>query len=207
MKKTELEKLITRITGLEPGEQLELANELVNELSLNKSILEDNEYDKAKSDDLSKSLNLLINTLQDDIKKTKLLSLISEVQELPSEYQGKLFTRLINLIHKLQKEYRQELILNECKNHGHIYTPWKEIKYERREENPALHSRDYHVPKGMEYIWVKYTKWERTCSRCHCTESVNQEPAELREIRLENERQREIKKLEKRLSILKEKKK
>jgi len=203
MNKSELEKLKTRITSMEPNDQLELVSELVNELTINKSALADNEYDKAKSDELSKSLNLLINSLQADIKKTKLLSLISEVSDLPPEYQEKFFMKLINIIHNLQKEYHKELNLNECRTHGHIYTPWKEIKYERREENPALHSRDYHVPKGMEYIWVKYTKWERTCSRCHYTESVNQEPAELREIRLENNRQREIKKLEKRLSTLK----
>jgi len=205
MKKTELEKLITRITGLEPEDQLELADELVSELNLNKSTLEDAEYDKSKSDEVSSFLYQLINNLQDNIKKTKLLSLISEVKELPSEYQDKLVMRLINLIHKLQKEYHQSLILNECKINGHSFTTWKKVTYERREENPYLYSRDYSVPKGMEYIWTEYSKWERSCSRCGYAESIEKEPNEVRETRLENERQTEIKTLEKRLATLKNK--
>ena len=195
MKKTELEKLKKKILGMDPVCQLELSNLLVSELGLNNVSLKDLEYDKHKSDEVTNFLHLLINNLEDEVDKERLLLLINEIKELPSEYQNKLVTRLINLILRLQKEYHHESILKECENNNHILSEWKKITWTTK---AVVWDAG---PQG--YVDVEKVRWERSCSRCGYIEKVDKEPTEVREARLEAERQEEIKVLEKRLSKLK----
>lgn len=135
--------------------------------------------------------------------QSEMLKAISSFKSLPIKRQ---LLVLKNFVSKVKKECeleKKELAESECKSKGHRYGRWKRIDYTTYEVNPFLHSRDYVVPEGMEYIDVEHTKWERTCSRCGYVETVFVEPQSLIDARYRKEKQERIKALELELKQLK----
>ena len=82
-----------------------------------------------------------------------------------------------------------------CKNEGHIYGEWQ---YKLYTKNVPVYDA------GVQgYIDVECSEWYRTCQRCGYIEKSEYEPKSVTEARLEQEKQEEIKILEKRLKNLK----
>ena len=140
---------------------------------------------------------MLVENIKDEIQKENLISLISKISELDKCNQQILVKRLIELIIKLLEEQKQHSLVNECAKNGHIFSEWKKLEWITKEYVGDLGS--------MQLIEVKNIAYERVCERCKYVEKSFEEPQEVREKRLEVERQTEIKKLEKRLRELKSK--
>jgi len=114
---------------------------------------------------------------------------------LSLEHQLSVLKKLSTLVKKERKLEDKEFAESECGIHGHSYGKWEERKMSRCIENPYLHSRDYLVPEGYEYISEDYSIWERSCVRCGVKEKVEQEPPEHKEVRKKREKSEKIKKL------------
>lgn len=136
-------------------------------------------------------------------KNSKIKDIIKRYNKLNEEDQKRVIESISKAISRIESNNLKKRIEEECKNKGHDYTEWERIEYSRCERNPYLGNRDYMVPEGREYISVDYVKWERKCNRCGFIETVEKEPKELIDKRKEENKQKEIKRLEKRLKKLK----
>lgn len=122
---------------------------------------------------------------------------------LSIEAKTNLLKKIAQEIKKAQKQGNQRLLKEQCANNNHNFGKWKKIIYKVSERNPYLNSRDYFVPKGYEYITVTHTKWERKCLTCGFLEVTEIEPLELIKQREKEQVQKQIKKLERKLTELK----
>lgn len=137
--------------------------------------------------------------VNDDIE---LMTAICEFKKLPITHQLSVIKSFKRKIKKQKLVLEKELIDQVCKKEGHSFSDWEQKMITVTEKNPYLGSRDYIVPQGMECIPRTYPEWRRKCSRCGYEEITREEPLEVREKRVEEERQYQIEKLERELKAL-----
>lgn len=104
-------------------------------------------------------------------------------------------------IDEAKSEYKETLNSESssiCDKEGYEFSRWKKQTITSYETAFIDHQLIPHY-KNISVIWA------RTCSRCGYVEKVCQEPQELIDERKEKNRQKEIKRLERRLEKLKEK--
>lgn len=127
---------------------------------------------------------------------------VVQFKKLPLSHRISVIKSFNRKVKKQKLLFEKENIGKICKSKGHDFTEWKPDYIRIMERNPYLGSRDYIVPEGMEWIAKTYPQWERKCKRCGLVEGVTEEPEDVREKRLESERQFQIEKLERELRML-----
>ncbi len=128
---------------------------------------------------------------------------VIQFKKLPLSHRISVIKSFNRKVKKQKLLLEKEMIDTICKKNGHDFTEWQFKNIKVMEKNPYLGSRDYIVPEGMEWIAKTYPQWKRTCKRCGLIEEVTSEPDEIREKRLESEKQIQIEKLEHQLKLLK----
>jgi hypothetical protein len=186
------------VADMDPDNQLELAEILIEELHLNGESLDGNDnYDLGMSDKLISVLEGYVSQTSDKIEKQGILDLINRFTGLSSDNQKKIIASVIpEFLSVMQSVTKKDKILN-CGKEGHKYgdNDWEKHEWTTYETVCIDHQQCPDYPIG-------HVKWTRECPNCGFVEEVTTEPQAVKEQREKSEKQEKIKELKKELKNL-----
>ena len=142
--------------------------------------------------------NITENIIKDtDIDKEELLSALKNLKELPVKYKLEILKSFLEKVKECKENYSNDELVKTCTNEGHQFSNWEKKVISNYEDCWIDHELIHNYK--IEEIF-----WQRTCNRCGHIEIAKEEPKELVEERKEKAKQKEIKRLERRLQKLKE---
>lgn len=191
------DKWINNFKDLDPKDQLVVADAIKEELSFNEKVLDDDEYDKVQSENIAEFFNLIKSNIKNTSTLNNFKKLIKKYDGLSLDNKRKVMDEFLLILTKYSKIQEQEDKEKICLNEGHTFKNWKKITYTTKEVFWDA------GPRG--FIDVEHNVWKRTCSRCGLVETVDNEPQELIDERIEKNRKARIKRLEQKLAEAKKK--
>lgn len=188
-------KWIFNYNGLDPDDQLLVAEAIANELRDNEATFNENEYDKEKSRIVREFFNSIKNSATKSQEFKKIADIFERYESLSQDNKKKVINEISKIVAKYLGIEEQENKEKICKEEGHIFGNWKRRTWTTKEV--------YWDAGPQGYVDVEHEAWERTCSRCGFIEKIDYEPQELIDERKEKNKKARIKKLERELKKLK----
>ena len=189
-------KWIYNYNGLDPDNQLVVAEAIANELKDNEMTFDEDEYDKEKSRIVREFFNSIRNNARQSEELKKFADIFERYESLSQDNRKKVINEVFEIVVKYLGIQEQEDKEKICKQEGHTFGKWKHNKWTERIDTVIDHQ---HVPNYP----IEHENWERTCSRCGFVEEVEHEPQELIDKRNEKNKKARIKRLERELKKLK----
>ena len=149
-----------------------------------------------KTDIDTKVLDLFIDIFKNYLNNKKYEKSLLVFSTLSEKRRLKVIKELIEYLEDENKNQIQENKELECKNNGHIFSNWSYHEWTTYGEAWIDHQLIPDFP-------LNHSEWRRHCTRCGFYEEATSEPKDVREERLQKEKEEEIKKLELRLKNLK----
>lgn len=186
-----------QILEMEPNDQLELAELLTNELSLNEIALDPEDgYNKESSLKIRKLLEEYINNAKEEKERQNWSDTLNNLVLLSEGNQERIIKVVYKTLLEIMKEEDKRKRELKCKQEGHTFSEWDEINWTTTE--PVWDA-------GWQgTIEVQHTVWKRECSYCGLKEESKEEPLEVKQAREAAERKEEAKQLRKKLRDLKQ---
>lgn len=188
-------KWIYNYNGLDPDNQLVVAEAIANELKDNEMTFDEDEYDKEKSRIVREFFNSIRNNAKQAEELKKFADVFERYEKLSQSNRKKVINEVFGIIAKYLGIQEQEDKEKICQQEGHTFGKWKRRTWTTKEV--------YWDAGPQGYVDVEHEKWERTCSRCGFVEKVDYEPQELIDERKEKNKKARIKRLESELKRLK----
>ncbi len=192
-----LDKWVKGFSDLDPDNQLIIAEKILEELELNESTFEADEYDLYASKELSEMFFDLIRDLTDKTQDTVNVGRLRRFKNLSHENQVAVLKEMIDIIDthlELQDiEEKREI----CNVEGHQFTRWSHNEWDTLE---TAYFTDHQV---VENCPVHHENWYRTCKRCGYVETSDKEPRSQAQSRRNQEKKERIALLEEELKRLK----
>lgn len=188
-------KWINNYNGLDPDNQLLVAEAIANELRVNEMAFDEDEYDKEKSRLVREFFNSIRNNVKQSEELKKLADIFKRYEKLSQSNRKKVINEVFGIIVKYLDIQEQEDKEKICQREGHTFGKWKKRTWTTKEE--------YWDAGPQGYVDVEHEVWERTCSRCGFVEKIDYEPQELIDERKEKNKKARIKRLESELKRLK----
>ena len=193
-------KWVDNFRLLEPEQQLEIANAVIEELELNEDVInedieddtydeEDEKYDMSKSETLRKLFLAFINMTNNSEKLNKYKEILNKYDSLGDEYKEKVLDRFGDIITNEYDNQTHDINAAICLKEGHVFGEWKYAPW--TEYGPGM--IDHQSIERMEYT---HERWICTCGRCGFVKKVTEEPEEAKKAREEELRKVRIKSLE-----------
>ena len=200
MKKTQREKWENQIGNMNPENQLELAEILVDELGLNEDALDEKDnYDKESSAKFKMMLEQYIEDCSSKKELENAAKMLEKFSILPQEEKKEIVLEIGESIVEYLNEVEITKKRNLCTINGHDFDDWE--KGSRYVKGEDYYDRDSGSMRNSSY---SYPIWTRNCSSCDYSEEVTQEPEEVKNLRLQQEKQVKILKLQKEFKQLEE---
>lgn len=178
------------IRQMDPNNQLDLTNILIEELELNEHSLDETDgYDMEMSHQLRLILERFSREKNSKIEKGKVIDLLARFNKLPSNLQKKVIDDIgEDFINSIEKAIKEDNI-TKCSENGHAFenVKWDIFEWTTKEEG-------YQDRQTFMYD-LKHTMWGRKCPKCGFIEESDFEPKELYEKRIAKEKQAKIKEL------------
>ena len=198
MGKVNVGKWINNFENLTEVNQLVVVQKLIEILEENEYIFEEKEYDRKLSSSFRSFLEEQLPILKSRAIYKKASDIFMRFKNLSDRNKKKALLEVLEVIDKYLAIQEQEDKKEECRKKGHDFKKWKHEKW-----------TDY-VRTVFDHQWVEkypvdHECWCRTCKRCGFEETMEEEPEEVRVAREEANKKRRIKRLEKKLSELKNK--
>lgn len=191
-------KWIDNYNSLNPNNQLEVAEAIVNKLKDNEKNFNDDEYDKENSKVVRELFNSIKNKINQSEELKKFNNVFNRYESLSPNNRKKVSNEIFKTIVKYLRIQKQDDKNKICEHEGHIFGKWKNIKWTEFVDTVIDHQYIDDYP-------IEHEEWFRTCTRCGFVERVEYEPEELFDERKEKEIKEKIKKLEQELKDLKNK--
>lgn len=188
-------KWINNYNGLDPDNQLLVAEAIANELRDNEMAFDEDEYDKEKSRIVREFFNSIRNNVKQSEELKKLADIFKRYEKLSQSNRKKVINEVFGIIVKYLDIQEQEDKEKTCQREGHTFGKWKKRTWTTKEV--------YWDAGPQGYVDVDHEVWERTCSRCGFVEKIDYEPQELIDERKEKNKKARIKRLESELKRLK----
>lgn len=188
-------KWIYNYNGLDPDNQLVVAEAIANELKDNEMTFDEDEYDKEKSRIVREFFNSIRNNAKQAEELKKFADVFERYEKLSQSNRKKVINEVFGIIAKYLDIQEQEDKEKICQQEGHTFGKWKRRTWTTKEV--------YWDAGPQGYVDVEHEKWERTCSRCGFVEKFDYEPQELIDERKEKNKKARIKRLESELKRLK----
>ena len=189
-------KWIYNYNGLDPDNQLVVAEAIANELKDNEMTFDEDEYDKEKSRIVREFFNSIRNNARQSEELKKFADIFERYESLSQDNRKKVINEVFKIVVKYLGIQEQEDKEKICKQEGHTFGKWKHNIWTEYIDTVIDHQ---HVPNYP----IELENWERTCSRCGFVEEVEHEPQELIDKRNEKNKKARIKRLERELKKLK----
>ena len=184
-------KWVESFKGLEPNDQLQISKIIKSELIDNEEFMDDGEYNKKKSTLIRKAITSMINNIKKKEELKNLSKTFKNFNRLSEDKKEKAIYEIAEVINKYNEIQRQDNKEATCAREGHIFSNWrKEIKTMQNIVWLSGQSRN---------MTFKHAEWNRTCNRCGCTQTVNEEPLEAKEARIAKYNERQEKSLRRQL--------
>jgi hypothetical protein len=198
MKKNRKQYWEDTIGNMNPDNQLELAEILIEKLRLNEESLDKSDnYDMEISNKLESILKKYASQIAVKIEKQKISNLLDRFASLSSINQKKIIDPVIlHFLSVMEDAIKKDKILI-CGNEGHAYgdNSWKKNEWTTYE---TVRIDRQEVPNYP----ITHVNWTRVCSNCGFIEEATIEPLEVKEHKEKTEKQTRIKKLKKELKDL-----
>lgn len=188
-------KWINNYNGLDPDNQLLVAEAIANELRNNEMAFDEDEYDKEKSRIVREFFNSIRNNAKQSEQLKKYADIFERYEKLSQSNRKKVINDVFGIVVAYLDIQEQEDKEKICQQEGHTFGKWKRRTWTTKEV--------YWDAGPQGYVDVEHEVWERTCSRCGFVEKVDYEPQELIDERKEKNKKARIKRLESELKRLK----
>lgn len=184
------------VVEMDPNDQIQLADILVSELSLNENSLdEEDRYDFSASKKVRSILEGFVQKAQNSKDRQKRMDMLNRILNLSPEYQERVIRVVCKMITEIMKEEDIKRRNSQCEQTGHTFDEWKTYS-----EKKGGYDRD----SGCDRYWDDVT-WFRICNNCGYKETRKSEPQEVTQARKNVEKQGRIKQLRRELKNLEEK--
>lgn len=188
-------KWINNYNGLDPDNQLLVAEAIANELRNNEMAFDEDEYDKEKSRIVREIFNSIRNNAKQAEELKKFADIFERFEKLSQSNRKKVINAVFGIVVAYLDIQEQEDKEKICQQEGHTFGKWERRTWTTKEV--------YWDAGPQGYVDVEHEVWERTCSRCGFVEEVDYEPQELIDERKEKNKKARIKRLESELKRLK----
>ena len=188
-------KWINNYNGLDPDNQLLVAEAIANELRNNEMAFDEDEYDKEKSRIVREFFNSIRNNAKQSEQLKKYADIFERYEKLSQSNRKKVINAVFGIVVAYLDIQEQEDKEKIYQQEGHTFGKWRRITWTTKEV--------YWDSGPQGYVDVEHEVWERTCSRCGFVEKVDYEPQELIDERKEKNKKARIKRLESELKRLK----
>lgn len=182
-------KWIYEYLDLNQNSQLEIAEAIIRELSINES--DEKDYDEKKSNKLKN----LFYKMKLNIEHNKELKIFDKYENLSDKNKNKVIHEMVVAISKClsieEKEEKEKI----CEQEGHLFTNWEKEELTTYMESVIDHDTITYPEKHII--------WTRKCNRCGTIDKVYNEPQELIDERKDKNKKKKIKRLENELKKLK----
>ena len=188
-------KWIYNYNGLDPDNQLVVAEAIANELKNNEMTFNEDEYDKEKSRVIREFFNSIRNNARKSEEFKEFADIFERYESLSQDNRKKVINEVFEIVVKYLGIQEQEDKEKICQQEGHTFSKWKHNKWTEYIDTVIDHQHVQNYP-------IEHKNWKRTCSRCGLVEAVEHEPQELIDERKEKNRKARIKRLERELKKL-----